>query len=324
MVVFVSRSNRLITKHLLFALAAVLWSSLAGAEVLFEGYSKVLLDGVHVGYTIQRYEFDPKKKEFTTEYFLKTNKVGGNITESLKARASADFKPISYQFTELVEDKPRTIDAQFSGDMMTAKINHNGQTQTIQKKLPKGTFLSSFLAYVMLQGKDGIKTGAKYTYNAIAEEDAGLYSGEAFVKGEETVNGLNVFKILNTFKGVQFVSYSTFKGEVIATRSPVQKVSTELVANIQEATAGLPLNSKTLGQIFGQVPQGIDNPISRRAPESAAKVESSQNEAQEQKKKILESTPAPSEGSPKKEGVPGGKGIVIKNKSTEPPPNAEK
>lgn len=323
MVVNVPSRRCLKTKLSVFVLAAVLWSSPARGEVLFEGYSKVLLDGVHVGYTVQRYEFDPKKKEFKTSYFLKTNQLAGNITESLQARASADFKPISYQFTELVGDKPRTIDAQFNGDTMTAKINQNGQIQTIQKKLPKGTFLSSFLAYVMLQGKEGIKTGAKYTYSAVAEEDAGVYSGEAFVKGEETVNGITAFKILNTFKGVQFVSYSTFKGEVIATRSPVQKVATELVAGIKEATAGFPVNSKTISQIFGDFPKGVDNPISRRAPETVTKVETPQDEAQEQKKKTLESAPAPGT-SPKKEGVPGGKGIIIKGNSSEPSPNPEK
>jgi len=318
MVLFSSRTERLKVKLATFAFwAAVLWSSFASAEVLFEGYSKVLLDGVHVGYTVQRYEFDPKKKEFSTSYFLKTNQLAGNITESLTARAAADFKPISFQFTELVGDKPRTIDAQFSGDIMTAKITHNGQTQTIQKKIPKGTFLSSFLAYVMLQGKEGIKTGAKYTYNAVAEEDAGVYSGEAFVRGEETINGISAFKILNTFKGVQFVSYSTFKGEVIATRSPVQKISTELVATIQEATAGLPVNSKALSQLFGSVPKGADNPISRRTSDSV------QSEAQEQKKKTLESQPAPG-ASPKKEGVPGGKGIMIKDSSSQPTTDPEK
>lgn len=323
MVVIFSPLKRLKTKLFVFAWAAILWSSPARGEILFEGYSKVLLDGVHVGYAVQRYEFDPKKKEFKTAYFLKTNHLAGNITESLQARASADFKPISYQFTELVGDKPRTIDAQFKGDTMTAKINQNGQTQTIQKKLPKGTFLSSFLAYVMLQGKEGIKTGAKYTYNAIAEEDANIYSGEAYVKGEETVNGIAAFKILNTYKGVQFVSYSTFKGEVIATRSPVQKVATELVAGIKEATAGFPVNSKTLTQVFGSFPKGVDNPVSRRAPETITKVETPQNEAQEQKKKVLESAPATG-SSPKKEGVPGGKGIVIKGNSSEPSPNSDK
>lgn len=309
--------------HRILLVATVLWSGSSSAGVLFEGYSKVMLDNTHVGYVVQRYEFDPAKKEFSASYFLKTNEVGGNITESLKARATASFKPISYQFTELIGDKHRTIDAQFKGDTMTAKINENGQPKTLQKKLPQGAFLSSFLAYVMLQGKEGIKTGAKYTYNAVAEEDGGIYSGEAYVKGEETISGLNAFKVLNTFKGVQFVSYSTFKGEIIATRSPVQKLSTELVSSIREATGSLSLNTNTLSQIFGALPKGLENPVARRsgAADTPAAVDT---KAQEQKKKTLETPPAPSEGSSKKEGVPGGQGIIIKGSPTQPDPTSKK
>src|ERR1700678_942779 len=73
----------------------------ASAQVLFEGYSKVILDGVHVGYVVQRFEFDSKKKEFTTAYYLKTGANGGNITESLKARSTEGLRPISYQYTSL-------------------------------------------------------------------------------------------------------------------------------------------------------------------------------------------------------------------------------
>jgi len=87
----------------------------------------------------------------------------------------------------------------------------------------------------MLQGKDGIKPGAKYGFQAIAEEDAAIYTGEAYVKGEEAIGGMSAFKVLNTFKGRNFVSYCTYKGEVIATRSPVQRIATELVTGAHEA-----------------------------------------------------------------------------------------
>lgn len=314
MVVNRGRSSRLIVKQcarvLVFALAlTVLWSRSASADVLFEGYSKVLLDGVHVGYVIQRYEFDAKKKEFVTAYYLKTNPAGGNITESLKARSSATMRPVAYQFTELVGDHAKIIDAQFKGEQMTAVINDGGKKQTLQKKIPKNAFLSSFLAYVMLQGKEGIKKGNKYTYQAVAEEDGNLYSGDAFISGEETVSGINAFKVLNTFKGTQFISYCTFKGEVVATKSPVQKITTELVAGVQEATKGLSLNSNALVQLFGSVPKGMENPVARRGPEAPAATAPADAAAEKAKK--LEATPPPG-NSPKTEGMPGGQGVMIK------------
>jgi hypothetical protein len=299
MVVFLSRSLRLSLRQfaLLMALTVGFVSaSDARADILFEGYSKVLLDNVHVGYVVQRYEFDPKKKEFSTTYFLKTNAQAGNITESLKARADAGFKPIAYQYTELTGDSVRTIDATFKGDTMTAVIKdpkHPTQKeQTLHKTIPKGAFLSSFLGYVMLQGPEGIKKGAKYSYKAIAEEDGNLYSGEAYVSGEEVMNGVNAFKVLNTFKGAQFGSWVTHKGEVIATRSPVQKIATELAPSVQEATAGHSLNSNSLSILFGSVPKGTENVVAKRGIE----------------------TPPPSATpeTAKKEGVPGGQGIIIK------------
>jgi hypothetical protein len=281
----------------------------ARADILFEGYSKVMLEDKHVGYVVQRYEFDNKKKEFITAYYLKTNQLGGNITESLKARATQTLKPVSYQYTELAGDKGKTIDAQFKGEQMTATINEGGKKQVIQKKIPKGVFLSSFLAYVMLVGKDGIKSGAKYGFQAIAEEDASIYTGEAYVKGEESIGGMKAFKVLNTFKGAQFVSYCTYKGEVVATRSPVQRIATDLVAGAREATAGLPLNSNALIQLFGNVPRGVDNPLSRRTEAEAPSAE---------KSKTLDATPPPSTDSPKQQGVPGGKGMHLKG---EPEPS---
>lgn len=279
----------------------------AQADILFEGYSKVLLDEKHVGYVVQRYEFDNKKKEFITAYYLKTNQLGGNITESLKARSSANLTPVAYQYTELVGEKSKTIDAQFKGDMMTATIMDAGKKQVVQKKIPKGSFLSSFLAYVMLQGKEGIKTGVKYSFLAIAEEDAALYNGETYVKGEETVAGISAFKVLNTFKDAQFVSYCTYKGDLIATRSPVQKIATELVATPLEATAGMQLNSNALTQIFGSVPRGMENPVSRRGD-----VANSGGQPSPAKSKTLLTTPTPSPDSAKADGVPAGQGIQIK------------
>jgi len=305
-----------------FALVSLLvHPSASRADLLFEGYSTVLLEGVHVGYIVQRFEFDNKKQEFITAYYLKTNQIGGNITESLKARSSASLKPISYQFTELVGEKAKTIDAQFNGDNMTATIQSDGRKQVVQKKIPKGAFLASFLGYVMPQGKEGIKKGVKYSYQAIAEEDAVVSSGEAYIAGEEAIHGINAFKILNTFKGVQFVSYCTFKAEVIATRSPVQKISTELVANVREATAGLTLNSSALTQLFGSVPKGTENPVARRSLETppAAAAETAAPEASPapgqaspEKMKKLETKPTPSPDSPKKQGVPAGAGLHLK------------
>lgn len=297
----------------------IAWAQPASADVLFEGYSKVMISGVHVGYAIQRYEFDSKKKEFIATHYLKTNAAGGDITESLKARSTASLKPIAYQYTALVGGQTKTIDAQVKNGMLTGSIKSGDKTEVINKKLPEGAFFASFLGYLMLQGKEGVKKGVKYGYQAIAEEDAGIYTGEAFVADEETVLGVNAFKVLNTFSGSRFVSYITPKGEIVKTMAPIQQIETNLVGNVAEATAGHSVNSNTLKMIFGTFPKGAENIMARRDNPPAVAPAASTNQAppnqapDAQKKKQMDTPPAAvSTDTPKKEGIPGGQGIIIK------------
>jgi hypothetical protein len=238
----------------------------AKPDILFEGYSKIMMGDKHIGYTIQRFEFDPKKKEYSTVYYLKTSPPANDVIESLKARSGFDLKPISYQYTSLEEGRPHIVDASFNNGLMTLTELKNGKRTTKPPvKVPPGTFLSSFLGYLMLQQKEGVKVTNKYSYQAIAEEDGNLYKGEAYIKSQEQNHALNTYRILNNYKGVQFVSFMTPQGEVIATESAAQGISTELVANIQDATKGQSVNSNQLVQLFGSVPKGQDNAISRKS-----------------------------------------------------------
>ncbi|CAN5724991.1 hypothetical protein BH10BDE1_BH10BDE1_29710 [soil metagenome] len=248
--------------NFVFALAAV---KPASAAILFEGWSKVLISGKHVGYVVQRYDFDEKKKEFRSTHFLKTNADSGGLTESLVARADASFKPIAYQYTNVVSGKPTLIDATFKGDKMTAVVTEGKEKKTIKNTMPKGTFLSVFLGYVMLQGKEGLKKGVKYEYQGVLEESALISKGEAYIAEEETVSGIPVFRILNTINGSKFISLATHKAEILGTVSPSIGVQTVLVATMEEAIAGLPVNNQALTQLFGSMPKGKDNEIARRS-----------------------------------------------------------
>lgn len=234
------------------------------AEILFEGYSKVLSGGVPIGYYISRYEFDTKKKQFVSTSFLKTNDAGGGITESLQAYASDDFKPISYSYTTIVGKTPKTIDAKFEKNKIIATVRNNGKEEKIIHDLPKGTFLSTFLAYVILKSPQGMKADTKYDYQAIAEEEASIVKGLALVKKQEEIKGLKAFHVANEFKGVQFISNVTDKGEVIATRSPAQGISTELVGKPSEATLDFQVPAPLIKKLFGEVPTGQKNAVSQQ------------------------------------------------------------
>lgn len=287
----------MVLKKIFFALSFLIGISIAlishavRAEILFEGYSKVLSGGVPIGYSIARYEYDAKKKQFVATTFLKTNELGGNLTESLKAISSEDMKPVSYAYTTLIGKQAKTIDAKFTKDKFSALVTGE-KKETIAKDLPKGAFLSSFLAYVMLKSPQGLKSDTKYDFQAVAEEDAALYKGIAYVKSAEDYNGIKVLRVLNEFKGTKFISLVTEKGEVILTKSPVQGIATELVAKPSDATGSFPVPVATLKTLFGEVPTGQINEISKRA----------------------QTAPPPN----KQQGVPAGKGIHVKGGSSAP------
>ena len=246
-----------------FALCAF---SIAQAATLFEGWSKVLISGQHVGYIVQRYEFDEKKKEYRAVHFMKiASAEAGGLTDSLVARADSSFKPISYQYTGLKDGKPVLIDSNFKGDKMTAAVSEGKEKKTITNTVPKGAFLSAFLGYVMLQGKEGFKKGIKYEYQGVLEESASIVKGEAFIADEETVSGIPAFRILNTVNGARFISLATHKAEVLGTVSPTQGVQTVLVASMEEAVAGHGVNSAALTQLFGSMPKGKENELAKRS-----------------------------------------------------------
>lgn len=273
----------------LFFIVSFSWS--ARAEVLFEGYSKIISGEKHIGYVISRYEFDAKKKRFASTYFLKTSSGGSDITESLKAYADADLAPLSYEYTSIIGKQTKTIDAKFKNGQMSAVVKNGQQISRIERKIPKGTFLSTFLVYLMLKSKEGLKSETKYEYQAIAEEEGTINKGQALVGKEETFNGFKCFKILNTYKDAKFLSYVNERGEVLGTTAMGQGIGTELVGTAAEATASFPVSATLLKTLFDSVPAGQDNVVS-----NAAKLKSDLNKQ-----------------SPSKEiGIPQGEGLIIK------------
>lgn len=273
-------------------LLTLMFAGHAHADVLFEGYAKVLSGEEHIGYVISRYEFEPKKKQFVSTYFLKTGKGPSETTESLKAYADAELTPISYEYTSLAGKESKIIDAKFKAGTLSAVIKNGNKVSRIEKKIPKGTFLSTFLVYLMLKSKEGLKSETNYEYQAIAEEDGAIYKGQALVGKEEVYNGFKSFKILNTFKDIKFLSYVNERGEVLGTNAMGQGIVTELVANPSDAIGNIPYSASLLKTLFGKVPAGDANVASRNAKLKAAEA----------------NAPAPS----KQFGVPQGQGIIIK------------
>lgn len=259
----------------LVAIALIVLSPSLGfaSEIQFEGYYRLELESKHIGYVIQRYETDTKEKTIRYAYFLKTNELGGNIQESLKAEArtkeKAEFEPISFQYTGQVGKDLKSIDGTFKKDIMEIVKNDGKKAPRKETyRIPKGTFLSSFLSYLMLQ--NGLKSGKKFTYSAVAEEEGNSYKGDATIKNEEKFAGQTVFRIENSFKGQHFISFVTPSGEMVGTISPAKKLTLVLVGKPSDATQGLPVPNKSLMLTFGNIPTGEANVLAKNKSKTEA------------------------------------------------------
>jgi hypothetical protein len=105
----------------------------------------------------------------------------------------------------------------------------------------------------------GLSLGTKYDFDAWAEEDATVYSGESWVQKTSQWQGRETSQILNQFKNSRYITWLNLKGEIMGTHSPAEGVRTELVATLAEAAGPVPIKNKSLITLFGYIPQGLND-----------------------------------------------------------------
>ncbi len=242
---------------------SLLYTSIASADILFEGYYKLTQATQHIGYFIQRYELDTTSKTFSTTYYLFTKAGDATVIESLSAKATAKLEPISYQYSRSEGNVTKAIDALVKkvgkNSKLIVKIIEHGKPKIQEVQLGEDVFLSAFLAHVILKNPKGLAVGNKFTYNAIAEEDGRIERGEVFVKEQVKERGLDTFRTLNTYKKEEFINWLDIKGESIRTSVPQLNLNAELVLNPKEAYAGLPFSESIIKTLFGNIPAGTKN-----------------------------------------------------------------
>ena len=254
---------------LLFFSPATLFAN----EVMFEGYYRIELENKPIGYSILRFAFDSTTNTFEATSFLRAKFGGKMVQESLKAKATDKFQPVAYQYTSEVGNDVKMIDATFKGDEMKLKINDAKKLRNETYKIPKGTFLSSFLPYLLLQQK--LELNEAFKYSAVAEEDGNSFWGKAWLQKKESKPGFEVFTIVNKFRGEEFLSEMAIvrdaknteknvRGEVFATSSPPKNISIRLVSTPAQATEGQMVPNKTLLTLFGGVPLGKVNLVAEK------------------------------------------------------------
>ncbi|MDZ4678221.1 MAG: hypothetical protein SGI74_12020 [Oligoflexia bacterium] len=290
----------LVTARGFIIFLSFLFSFNANANTLFEGWFEVYLGAKKIGYMTERFEFADKKFKATT--YLKTNAEGGSITESLKAFAGPDLTPLNYSYTSKSGEEIKIIDATFKGELMTLKINDGKSDKKETKRIKKGTFLSSFLLYLIFQN-GGLSVGKNFTYSAIAEEDGSAHIGKAAITSKEKIKDKETYKILNSFKGDKYFTWATAKGEIVLSRAPEKNIDVRFVASQAEATKGFMVNNTDLKLLFGKIPGETSTEI----PTEETTLET---QAADKKKRLTPTEPSGPAG--KKAGVPAGEGLMIK------------
>ena len=243
-----------------FVLLPLLAGHFVRADVLFEGYYKVSQFKKHIGFFILRQEIDNKTSQFKTISFTRLTKNGFDMTESLTTLSDAELAPLSYSYLAAEGKTTKTIEAKFKKNKMSATVNDSGKISKIEKKIPKGMFLSSILYYLMLKSKEGLKTDSKYDFQAIAEEYADIKPGSSLVDKKMVSQGpLQLLKVKNKFAGMDYENLITDHGEAISSTVPASGIHTELVKSSEEATEGVKISSVVLEKLFDTIPTGKVN-----------------------------------------------------------------
>ena len=316
------------------------FSPYAKADIIFEAYYKIFLADMPVGYSVERYEFDKKKSEFIATTYTKIKTADKDTSESVKARANAKLTPLGYEYTYASVD-PKTqekgyknIKATIMKDVLKAKVLDGKKEYDVTKSLAKGTYLSVFLPFAILNSKDGIKVDKHYSYKAISEQTAEVHPGEAFIKSKEDYDSIPAFKILNRYDNDQFVSIMTSSGDMLEVRMPTSQLKLKMVATQAEAVDQFQFSSSNMALLFGSVPAGKDNALYKKQAAPGAKSleevlgsdsdqtntppDAQKKKAQAEKKPVAQ---VPGE-TLKQSGVSGGKGIMVKSKLPPPAPSA--
>lgn len=224
------------------------------AEILHESWFEVFMGDKKIGYVAQRYEYEGGNIKSTHYFKSNNNNVSNEVM--LKAYSMPDFTPLRYTHT-LTEDKVTKItNVKFAGENMEVETILGKEVKKTTKKIRKGTFLSTFLTYIMINTKNEkgqkptLKANTEFSYSAIAEEDATAANGKSIVKDLEDVKGKKAFKILNDFKSENFFSFVTPDGEVLLTRFPGSNVEVRFAQNKEDAVKGFELKESDVRLLF--------------------------------------------------------------------------
>jgi|GEM_PF-5413432 len=247
------------------------------AHIIFEGYYRIEVKGVHRGYVIQRHEYDEAKKERTMSYFV-WRKDEGNITQSgVKAVSREDLRPLRYSLYEYINGKSTITNGTFGPkNLVVTKLD--GRTNKVIEApdpiaIPPIAIFSSYITQILAKSYPAdYKDGLYIAYMGFAEENMQFNDGTIRILRSNPFENQMIYQVLSTFMNEDIELFTFRSGEMLGSRSDNLDSVTYLTANKEEAVGDFKLATEAIKKIFGDVPHGAtNNPVGQSGGKINAK-----------------------------------------------------
>ena len=254
--------------RILFLLILLLLPIQAYAKVLFEGFYKVEVKGVHAGYTIIRHSIDEEQKERTIAYYWMKQVGAVTSLTGVSATSTTDFKPIRYLAWHTGDGSIDVKNGVFKGGKLhvTRTIEKGGRRRVVaseRKSVSPDVIFSSLVSQMQAANSNYLVSEYK-AFDGLAEETSTVSLSWFMIlrSDTDTVKGQTVYQVVCQFLNESFEFFTNRDGEVLGTRSSLMNQITYLVPNRDEAIGIFGLNERLLLKTFGDIPkQGVGHPV---------------------------------------------------------------
>jgi hypothetical protein len=238
----------------------------AQARVLFEGFYKLEVKGLHAGYEIIRHSLDEQKNERTFAYYWMKQDGAVTTVTGVSTISTTDFKPIRYLTWVALDGNVAYTRGVFQdGHLRITRTVERGHSSQIlasgKKSAPRDAVFSALISQIQA-ARTGYRQGERVSFVGLSEETSTFDIGEFWIGGSNVVAGQTAYHVICTFLNERFELVTARNGEILATRSNEMNQITYLVPTLDEAVGTFGLNTGLLVKTFGDVPYGgTGNPL---------------------------------------------------------------
>jgi hypothetical protein len=240
----------------------------AYADILFEGYYKIISSDRHVGYIIHRDAYNARTKLRTLTYLVWT-KYNESVSQEavqvvVRRSAKKRFIPVSFRHWEGLLELTSLTEGTFGEKLHVIRKDLRKNVTVNKGSLlvpPDGVFSSLALPMIAELRPAEFVAGHRIVLTAFSEESERYSDMAVNILKTVPVNGERVITA-----EIQYLNEATrflllTDGQTLGTRSNLTPLETYLVADRKEAIGNFPLPAKTVRLLFGYEPSGLTNPV---------------------------------------------------------------